>query len=54
MHKDKVSRFCWSMGLIQMLIYREDGAARGAVVRVSKKYREILRAKNKLYAIEIS
>ena len=53
MHKDKVSRFCWSMGLIQRLIYGKDGAARGAVVRVSKKYREISRAKEKLYATEI-
>ena len=34
-----------------MLIYRKDGAASGAVVRVSKTRREISRPVNKLYPI---
>ena len=44
----KVPRFCWSMGLVERLIYRKDSAARGAVVRVSKTRREISRSVNKL------
>ena len=43
--EDKVSKFCWSTGLVERLIYGKDGAARGAVVRVSKRYREISREK---------
>ena len=39
------------MGLVEMLIYRKDGAASGAVVRVSKTRREISRPVNKLYLI---
>ena len=43
--EDKVSKFCWSTGLVERLIYGKDGAARGAVVRVSKRCREISRGK---------
>ena len=43
--EDKVQRFCWSMGLVKRLIYGKDGTARGAVVRVSKRCREISRTK---------
>ena len=51
--ENKVPRFCWSMGLVvERLIYGKHGAARGAVVRVSKTRREISRSVNKLYPIE--
>ena len=50
--EDKVPRFCWRMGLVEGLINGRDGAARGAVVTVSKTRREISRPVNKLYPIE--
>ena len=50
--EDKVPKFCWKMGLVEVLINGKDGAARGAVVRVSKTRREISRPVNKLYPIE--
>ena len=50
--EDKVSRFGCRIGLVERLIYGKDGAARGAVVRVSKICREISRPVNKLYPIE--
>ena len=50
--EDKVPRFCWRMGLVERLINGKDGAARGAVMRVSKTHREISRPVNKLYPIE--
>ena len=37
--EDKVPRFCWRMGLVERLINGKDGAAREAVVRVSKTRR---------------
>ena len=49
---DKVPRFCRRMRLVERLINGKDGAARGAVVRVSKTHREISRPVNKLYPIE--
>ena len=39
--EDKVPRFCWRMGLLDRLINGKDGAAREAVVRVSKTRRKI-------------
>ena len=51
--ENKVPRFCWSMGLVvERLIYGKHGAARRAVVRVSKTRREISRSVNKLYPTE--
>ena len=50
--EDKVSRFCWRMGLVEKLIYGKDGVEKGAVVRVSKTRREISRPINKLYLTE--
>ena len=52
--EDKVPRFCWSMGLVERLIYGKDGAATGAVVRDSQRCREISRAVSRLYPIEIT
>ena len=46
---DKVPRFCLRMELVERLIYRKDGRARGAVMRVSKTHREISGLVNKLY-----
>ena len=39
-------------GLVQRLIHGKDGAATGAVMRVSKTRSEISRPVNKLYPIE--
>ena len=50
--EDKVPRFCWRMELVERLINGKYGAARGAVVRVSKTRREVLKPVNKLYPIE--
>ena len=50
--EDKVPRFCWRMELVERLINGKDGAARGAVLRVSKTHREISRPVNKLYPIQ--
>ena len=44
--EDKVPKFCWTMGMVECLIYGKDDAARRAVVRVISK------AVSKLYPIE--
>ena len=50
--EDKVPRFSWKVGLVERLSYGKDGAARGAVARVSKTCRGISRPVNKMYPIK--
>ena len=49
---DKVPIFCCRMRLVERLVNGKDGAARGAVVRVSKTRKGISRPVNEVYLIE--